>query len=498
MPSVMTRALAIAGLAAGLMACQPTRETPAPCVPGPAPTVRVAAALPAGLGLHERQTLTSEPFADTSVVGLDVAGRPRPALAESWETSDRRTWTFTLRDGLRAQNGDALTASRIRDMLNAGRTNTEYEAVWRDVQSIDAPSPRTLVFHLSRPNSAFLEVLSLNKLATHARRADWFAGPFRLVRDTPEEIIYEPFPGTWSGPPKVGGLRIQLFASPRAAWAAFLRNEADVFYDVPPDAVPLLEQNQDVQLFNTDSRYTYILGFQQHHPILRVARVRRALNLAVDRDAIARRFYGPYTSAGRGPFTPTYWAAQGAGTPWPYDPAAARALLKEATGGRTKPIELVCLTTNQFPIYADIAAALEAQLELVHVRLRIVTLPIGQLYPRIARGDFDLIALPALTGYGTLAPNLYFHSPQPGFGAHYYAADGALDALVAAESDDEVRAAVRAVLDVMYRDPPAVFVMPIPRMRAVRRTWRVPETEPDIRRTLPYWTLAETPPCGSR
>jgi peptide/nickel transport system substrate-binding protein len=457
--------------------------------------VRLAAALPAGVTAFERGTISAEPFADASLIMLDVSGRPRPALAESWHTDDGRTWTFTLRAGLRAHNGEPLTAWRIRELLTAGLTRTRYQYVVRDIQGIEAPAPRTLVIRLARPNNALPELLMSTRLATYAQQPGWAAGPFRVVRDTPDEITYEPFPDVWSGPPTVGGLRIRLFSSPRAAWAAFLRNEADVFYEVPPDAVPLLEQNRDVQLFRTDPRFTYILAFQQRHPILRDVRVRRALNLAIDREAIARRFFGVYAAPGVGPFAPDYWAARGLGAPWPYDPAAARALLKEATGGRTQPIELVCLTTNQFQLYADIAATLEAQLQLAHVRLRVVTLPITELYPRLERGDFDLFALPMAVGYSSLAPYFFWHSPQPGGRTTYAAADAALDALIAAQSDEETRAAAGAVVEVMHRDPPAVFVMPIPRMRAVRRTWRVPDAEPDIRRTLPYWTLAETPPC---
>jgi ABC-type transport system substrate-binding protein len=492
-------ALAIAALAAGVSACGRTHDAPAPCATGPAPIVRVAAALPPGSERVGRSSLSSEPFADVSLLRFDRAGRPQPALARSWETRDRRTWTLTLREGLRAQNGEPLTAPRVRELLLAALASEPiYTPFTRDVEGIDAPTPATLVIRLARPNSMLPEALARVRLATQAGRPEWSAGPFRLVRDTPDEIVYEPFPGTWNGPPTVAGLHLRFFPSPRMAWAAFLRNEADVFYDIPPDTIPLLGQDQEVQIFDTGSRYTYVLGFQLRHPLLRDARVRQALNLAIDRAAVARRFFGTYAAPGPGPFSATYWAAEGAGETWPYDPVAARALLKAATGGRTRQIELVCLTADRNPFYADMIASLEAQLALVHVRLRIVTLPFQELLRRMKAGDFELVSLPALSGLGAIAPYYFWHSPQPLYRTHYTAADAALDALAAAGSDDEERAAVRAVLDVMRRDPPAVFVLPIPSLRAVRRKWRVPDGDHDIRRTLPYWTLAETPPCDPR
>jgi peptide/nickel transport system substrate-binding protein len=442
-----------------------------------------------------RDSLSSDFFADTTLLRSDLSGRVHPAVALSWETRDQRTWTFTLRDGLRMQNGEPFTSSRIRDLLNVALSLPLYRPAWRDVEGIDAPTPTTLVIRLARPNNALLEVLSIVRLAGEGRQRDWFAGPFRLVAETTEERTYAPFAGTWTGPPSVAGLRVRFFPSPRAAWAAFLRDEADMFYDVPPDALPLLAENADVQLFDTGPRYVFTIGFQQRHSLLRDPRVRQALNLAIDREAIVRRFFGTYGKAGDGPFSSAYWAAQGAGTAWRYDPAAARALLKEATGGRTKPIELECITTNQFPAFADITAAIEGQLERVHVRLRIVALPMAELSQRLGTGDFELFTSPTLTGYGILGPYLFWHSGQALPAGNYSAADAALDALRGAGSDDALRAGVREVLDVMHRDPPAAFVMALPSLRAVSRKWRVPPDEPDIRRTIGYWTRAEAAPC---
>jgi ABC-type transport system substrate-binding protein len=493
---ILSRTLTTAVLAVGVTACGRTHEAPAPCATGPASVLRIAVGLPPGLGENARASLSSMPFEDTSLVRLDLAGHPQPAVAQAWETRDRQTWTFTLRAGLRMQNGDALTASRVRDLLRAGlETDPIARPVRRALQGIDTPTPTTLVVRLSGPSSMLLETLAVIRLSGVPRHADWAAGPFRRIRDTPDEIDYEPFPATWSGPPTISGLRLRFFPSPRVAWAAFLRNEADVFYDVPPEAVPLLAEDRDVRLFNSGSRYTYTLIFRQRHPILRDARVRQAINLAIDRDAIVRRFFGKYTAAAHGPFSPTYWAAEAAGTAWPYDPVQARALLKAAMAGHAAPIELECLTTSQVPVNADIAAALEAQLEHVGIRLRLVTLPLDEMSRRMASGDFDLIASTMATGYGGLPAYMFWHSPTAYVRTSYSAADAALDALERAASDDEERVAARAVLNVMHRDPPGAFVVAMPAMRAVRRKWRVPEDEPDIRRTLPYWTLAEAPPC---
>jgi ABC-type transport system substrate-binding protein len=199
-----------------------------------------------------------------------------------------------------------------------------------------------------------------------------------------------------------------------------------------------------------------------------------------------------------GPFTPRYWAAQHAGRTWRYDLAAARALLQEATRGRTEPIELTCLTTNEVSLLADVSALLEAQLARVRIKLRLVPLPARELVGRIHKGEYDMYTINMLARPGGLGAYMFWHggTSNQTIPTDYTSANAALDALNTAATPDAERAAVRDVMDTMYRDPPAAFLMPYPAVRAVRTTWRVPDDPRDIRLLLPRWTLANPASCG--
>jgi peptide/nickel transport system substrate-binding protein len=482
---------------AGLSGCA---RAPAPCDAAAAPsTVRIAVANPMAPQVANRD-LVGRLFSGATLLGSDHLGQPRPALASKWETSDRRTWTLTLRDGLHTHDGQPLTSTAIRDALLPRVPQLKaYSPVWRDVTGIDAPTPATLVFRLARPSSAFPEALSEYSVVGESGMASLDAGPFRLTGEEGDHTDhYASFPGFWNGPPKMAGLRVSFFTSQRAAWAAFLRGEADVLYQVSPEFIPLLAQNPDVQLFDSGVRRLSVLGFQQRHPILRDARVRQALNLAIDRDEIARRFMGRGVDAERGPFSPAYWAVQDAGPSWPHDPTTARAILASVTANGRTPLELECLTTNEFTTVSDIAAALEAQLSRVHVRLKLRALPSQELYRRLAAGEYDVFVMPMLAGTTGLWPYTFWHSrSQRYLRSGYTAADAALDAWYTAASPDAEREAARAVLDVMRRDPPAAFLGPTPSVRAVRRTWRIPEDEVNLRESLPRWTPAPSAGCGA-
>jgi peptide/nickel transport system substrate-binding protein len=483
------------GLSVCLCACGANQ---APCAQSPPPTLRMAVDSPVPPHTPGHPVVTPMMFTDTQLLRLDMHGRPIPALAREWQTTDRQTWTLTLRDGLFSHDGQPVTAERVRATLLAGIV--DFDPVWRDMRQIDTPTPTTIVFHLAHANSMLPEALSNLGVAVHGLKT----GPFRATRDTPDRIDYVAFPNYWGGAPRLAGVRVDFYHSPRAAWAALLRNEADFLYEVPPAAVPLLARNPDIRMYPGRSQYIFTLGFQIHSPRLRDVRVRQALNLAIDRDALVRRVFADYEQlAGNakpaaGPFSQDYWAAEDAGPMWPYDPAAARALLSAATHGGTKPLELVCLTSGDFPLFADLAAVLAVQLERVHVRLRLEPLPLQAFDARMGSGDFDLFAIPMRAGLSGLWPYIFWHSgsPQQLLKSGYASADADLDALATAATPEAERAAVRAVVETMHRDPPAAFVLPMPLVRAVRSTWQVPDDTPDIRYSLPRWTLKASTPCS--
>src|SRR5581483_5332691 len=168
--------------------------------------------------------------------------------------------------------------------------------------------------------------------------------------------------------------------------------------------------------------------------------------------------------------------------------------------GRKDPIELVCLTSNQFPLPADISALLDAQLARVHIKLRIEANAVEAMERRLSAGDYDVFISPMAAARGGLFPYMFWHGGTQNTlnRSGYTGADAQLDAMYTAATPEAQRAAVHDVLDAMYRDPPAAFLLAIPVIRAVHTRWHVPEDQPDIRSTLSRWTLDPTAPCGAR
>jgi peptide/nickel transport system substrate-binding protein len=500
----MYRLAFLLALVTAMAACSRTPAS-SPCSAAasrPWPTLRIAVANPRVPPVPAHEAFNTELLTDLPLVRLDPRGRTIAGLASAWEQMDARTWTFTLRPNLRSHQGQPLTAEIVRqDILATVAKRWKRGPVWRDLQAIET-TPTTLVFRFVRPVSMLPQALSVLGLES-PDLAVLSAGPFRITHETHDTMDLEAFPPPAPGEARVARLHIDLFPSPRAAYAAFLRNETDFLYEVPRSAISVLSQNPEIRVYQSDHHRVAILGFNLKQRWLRDVRVRQAINLAIDREDMVRRLYGGNLAIAAtikplvGPFSPEYWATEGIPSRWRYDLPAARALLKQATQGREEPIEFACVTSNEYPDFADLGTLLEAQLQRVHIRVRLDPQPFDTFKKRVESGDYETFVGPGQTGNGSLLQYFNWHSGGRAAGYYrefaYTGADAALDRLYNADSPEAERAAVRDVINAMYEDPPAAFLAPVQTIRAVRNTWRVPDDEPDIRRSLSRWQF--DPPC---
>ncbi|MBL7009304.1 MAG: peptide ABC transporter substrate-binding protein [Planctomycetes bacterium] len=302
-----------------------------------------------------------------------------PALAESWESGDGfRWWRFQLRPGLRWSDGSPLTAQDLEQSwrrLTDPATGAGYGGWLDDLVELSARGPE-LVARFSQPMPAFAEMCSYHALAPvppGLRRGTQAPGtvsdgPFRLVeRRIRFGVRLEPNPFYWDAASvRLESLEFRTVESQFTALNLFLTGEADFVPEVPSLAVTaLLERERHRPGLRPEFRpspflATYFYRLNVQRPPLDDPRVRRALNLAVDRDQIAATLGGgqPAAASFVPPWIPGYRPPE---LEPRFDPAAARASLAEAgfPGGAGFP-ELELLF-NSAEIHRDVAEAIQAQ-----------------------------------------------------------------------------------------------------------------------------------------
>lgn len=316
---------------------------------------------------------------------ITADGTVAPLLAESWSVSpDQKTYSFKLRDGIRFQNDEPFTAADVKFSFERdaaeGSTNKE-KAVYGDIAAIETPDPLTVVLRLKQVNANFLFNLGENtgvilepKSAASDATHPVGTGPFTFdnwVKGA--SITLAKWPGYRDAAAiKLDRVTFRIVNDPAAEVAGLLAGDIDAF--------PRFGALDSLKQFQGDARFTVTVGSTEGKTILAInnkrkpfddVRVRRAIAAAIDRKAIidgASNGMGVPIGSHYTPNDPFYIDLTGLS---PYDPAKAKALLKEA--GVSLPLK-VTLTLPP-PAYARqggqiIAAELaeigiEARIEMV-------------------------------------------------------------------------------------------------------------------------------------
>lgn len=243
-------------------------------------------------------TLTDKAAKDFGVI---------PGLAESWKGSkDRRTWTYTLRPGLKWSDGKPLTATDVAYTINRARKEQwlNYTSTISNVTA-KAPNPRTVVVRSSVPDPKLpvMDVYILPKhiwgkfdaaqITKYAARDGVGSGPFTLQTFEKGQFWrMKANPYYWKGRPAVDQVVFRRFNNADAMVAALKRGEIDAAHDVPGTAFNRLESDKDfVTVEGQQGGFDEFAinggdGLKKPHPALLDLRVREAIAHAIDKKTI--------------------------------------------------------------------------------------------------------------------------------------------------------------------------------------------------------------------
>jgi peptide/nickel transport system substrate-binding protein len=240
-----------------------------------------------------------------------MPGQPMaPSLAESWtQSKDGLVYEFVLRKGARFHNGDPVTAEDVKFSFGRykGAGNKSLKERVASVEAVDAQRVR---FRLKQPWPDFMTFYG-----TPATGAAWIvpkkyveqvgvegfkkapigAGPYKFVSFKPGvELVLEAFDGYWRKTPAVKTLTLRVIPDESTRLAALKRGEVDIAYSITGPLAEELKRSPGLTLVPTYMPFTSWLNpsdqWDPKSPWHDV-RVRRAANLAVDREAINQAAY---------------------------------------------------------------------------------------------------------------------------------------------------------------------------------------------------------------
>ena len=325
-----------------------------------------------------------------------------PSRANGGISPDERTVTYHLRRGLRWQDGRPLTARDVlfsyRAIVNP-RNNVATRVGYEEVQAIRAPDERTVVVRLRRRFSPFVQyffgpqgvgaIMPAHLLAgvadlNHAsyNQLPVGSGPYRIVAwARGDSITLAANPYYWRGTPKIDRLVYRIIPDPNTRLQQLRTGEADAYFDMDPQLLPEARTIPGVRIALTPVADLHVLRFNLRDPLMRDVTIRRAIAMAIDRQALlsaATHGSGLIVDADQ---PRNGWAYDPTERSVRYDPAEARRLLR----GRSPDVTLA-IAPQIINGSVLVAAILQEDMRRVGIRATIKRYPSAMFYGSAASG----------------------------------------------------------------------------------------------------------------
>ncbi|KGJ05152.1 dipeptide transport system substrate-binding protein [Paracoccus halophilus] len=341
-----------------------------------------------------------------------------PALAESWEVSeDGLEYTFKLRQGVKFHANDKFTPSRdfnaddviftFERQANAdhpwnqylaGITYEYYSSMEMDklIKSIEKIDDNTVKFTLNQPEAPFLANVAMpfvsilskeyaDTLEAAGTREDLNnapigTGPFRFVAYQKDAVIrYQKNADYWGEAPKIDDL---VFAITPDASVRLQKLKAGECHLMPYPAPADLDDIRADPNLKLDEQPGLNVGYLAYNTTVAPfdnPQVRKALNMAMDKQAMIEAVYQGSAEVAKNPIPPTMWSYNDAVEDDAYDPEAAKKMLEDA-GVTDLSMEVWAMPVQRpyMPNARRAAEMIQADFDKVGVKVKIVSYEWGE------------------------------------------------------------------------------------------------------------------------
>jgi peptide/nickel transport system substrate-binding protein len=332
------------------------------------------------------------------------SGKLQPLLAEKWTQTSPTTWDFTLREGVKFQDGTALDAAAVAFALNkllksATPPRAFTPKVVSGVQALDAstvrittPTPSALLpYRVASVNTGILA-----KAAYAGRSTDVVkhcTGPFTITAQKPQQSIsLERNDSYWGTKATLAKAEAKFLPDGNARATQVRTGESQIALGIPSTSLKELSGDKNIVVSEAATPRTTGLYMNYAKAALANPDVRKAIQMTVDLDAIAKTIYSGTVEPAFGPFAANEpWAPKGV-QPAAKNVEAAKALLQKAGYGPGK-LNLSLRAYTERPEFADLAAVVQEQLKQIGITVKVTMSDYAGLEPALLSGGYDLALL---------------------------------------------------------------------------------------------------------
>ena len=331
-------------------------------------------------------------------------GTIRPFLAEAYEISpDGLTYTFKLRKGVKFHNGEEMKASDVLFTIEYGKDCPNSSEFCNLVKSMQIVDDYTLKLTVEYPTANFLLQLCCDQFPIYSEKAvksvttygqnPIGTGAYKFVsHDAGTKLEFEAFQDYFLGAPPIKRLIYKVLPDPFTAGVALETGDVDLIWSSTAATIATLKQNKDLVIKADPSiRVNFVSMNNEVKPFSDV-RIRRAVNYAIDRQAIVDIVDEGMSNPVN--FMAMPWMAGYAApdTRYSVDLDKAKSLMREAGYSQTNPLNvtLICVTTAQ-----KVASVIQENLREIGINVTLDLVEFNTYIDSLYNGNYQM----AISGY---------------------------------------------------------------------------------------------------
>jgi peptide/nickel transport system substrate-binding protein len=336
-----------------------------------------------------------------ALINDDISEGVKGDLAESWDSPDGATWTFKLRQGLTFHDGTPIDSAAVKAAIERGQNPAtgavgSVTVVVNTITGMETPDPATIVFTLNAPSATFpiqladVKIVPPNFDATKPVGS----GAFKYVEWVRNQHVQvAKYDGYYKeGLPYLDGVQFLPTPDENQKIVLLQTGGVDLTDTLPLARAQEIQQGGEFQVFSIPKGVTpatYFVLCKTTDPLLGDARVRRAMNFAIDRQALDDAVFN--FGAIKSNFIPP--------ENWAFNPNAlsfnerdldqAKSLLKEAGQDGGFKLQLKHITSRAE--YTQLAQIFQANMADIGIEVEIVPKEIGVWVQEVlVQHDFQL------------------------------------------------------------------------------------------------------------
>lgn len=357
----------------------------------------------------------------------------KPGLAESWDISDDGLeYTFRLRQGVKFHTSDSFTPTRdfnADDVVFSFERQRNPEHPYHTVsggtyeyfqgmdmnnliKSVEKIDDYTVKFTLNQPEAPFLANLGMDFASImSAEQADALmaagtpelldqqpvgTGPFQLVAYQKDAVIrYKANPDYWEGKAAIDDLVFAITPDASVRYAKLQAGECHIMPYPNPSDVEAMKADSNLTVMEQEGLNVGYLAFNTQKEPFTDVRVRQALNMAINKEAIIDAVFQGAGKVAKNPIPPTIWSYNDAVEDYSYDSDAAKKLLADAgfPDGFETDIWAMPVSRPYNPNAQRMAELIQADWAAVGVKAKIVSFEWGEYLKRSQEGEHQTVLL---------------------------------------------------------------------------------------------------------